>query len=151
MLFNMSIKDNFLLVKPAATEEQIIEACRMANIDEFINELPNKYDEIIVENNNNISVGQKQRLAIARAILKNTPIILFDEVTSSLDKKSKKEIDKVIQKLSEIKTVIVIAHTLDTIENFDNIIVIKKGKIMEQGSHVDLIKEKGMYYNLLNL
>mgnify|MGYP005804075517 FL=1 len=147
----MSIKDNFLMVKPDATEEQIVQACKMANIDEFIEELPNKYDEIILENNNNISVGQKQRLAIARVILKNTPIILFDEVTSSLDKKSKKEIDKVIEKLSKIKTVIVIAHTLDSIDNFDNIIVIKDGIITEQGSHEDLIEEKGMYYNLLNL
>lgn len=151
MLFNMSIRDNLLMVKPNATDAEIIEACKMASIDEFIEELPNKYDEIILENNNNISVGQKQRLAIARVILKNTPIILFDEVTSSLDKKSKIEIEKVIENLSKIKTVIVIAHTLDSVDNFDNIIVIRDGIITEQGSHIDLIEKKGMYYNLLNL
>ena len=111
MLFNMSIKENLLMVNPEATDKQIIQACKLANIEEFIETLPNKYDEIVLENDNNLSVGQKQRLAIARVILKNTPIILFDEVTSSLDKKSKKEIEKTIDTLSKIKTVIVIAHT----------------------------------------
>ena len=151
MLFNMSIKENLLMVNPEATDKQIIQACKLANIEEFIETLPNKYDEIVLENDNNLSVGQKQRLAIARVILKNTPIILFDEVTSSLDKKSKKEIEKTIDTLSKIKTVIVIAHTLDSVENFDNIIVIKDGAILEQGSHQDLIERKGMYYNLINL
>lgn len=123
----------------------------MANIDEFIETLPHKYDEIVLENNNNLSVGQKQRIAIARVILKDTPIILFDEVTSALDKKSKKEIEKTIEDLSKVKTVIVIAHTLDSVKNFDNIIVIKNGIITEQGSHDELIEHKGMYYSLISL
>lgn len=127
MLFNMSITNNLLMVNSKASEDEIKEACRLANIDEFIETLPGKYDEIIEENNNNLSVGQKQRLAIARAILKDTPIILFDEVTSSLDKNSKKQIEKAIEEISKIKTIIVIAHTLDSVENFDNIIVIKEG------------------------
>lgn len=151
MLFNMSIKNNLLMVNSKASEDEIKEACRLANIDEFIETLPGKYDEIIEENNNNLSVGQKQRLAIARAILKDTPIILFDEVTSSLDKNSKKQIEKAIEEISKIKTIIVIAHTLDSVENFDNIIVIKEGEISEQGSHAELLGQKGLYYSLMNL
>lgn len=151
MLFNMSIKNNLLMVNSKASEDEIKEACRLANIDEFIETLPGKYDEIIEENNNNLSVGQKQRLAIARAILKDTPIILFDEVTSSLDKNSKKQIEKAIEEISKIKTIIVIAHTLDSVENFDNIIVIKEGEVSEQGSHAELLGQKGLYYSLMNL
>lgn len=151
MLFNMSIKENLLMVKPDATEEQLQQACKLASIHEFIETLPHKYDEILLENNNNISVGQKQRIAIARAILKDTPIILFDEVTSALDKESKKNIEETINKISKTKTVIVIAHTLDSIENFDNIVCLKDGGIVEEGSHNDLINEKGMYYNLINI
>ena len=151
MLFNMSIKENLLMVKPDATEEQLQQACKLASIHEFIETLPHKYDEILLENNNNISVGQKQRIAIARAILKDTPIILFDEVTSALDKESKKNIEETINKISKNKTVIVIAHTLDSIENFDNIVCLKDGGIVEEGSHNDLINEKGMYYNLINI
>jgi len=151
MLFNMSIKENLLMVKPDATEEQLQQACKLASIHEFIETLPHKYDEILLENNNNISVGQKQRIAIAWAILKDTPIILFDEVTSALDKESKKNIEETINKISKTKTVIVIAHTLDSIENFDNIVCLKDGVIVEEGSHNDLINEKGMYYNLINI
>ena len=151
MLFNMSIKENLLMVKPDATEEQLQQACKLASIHEFIETLPHKYDEILLENNNNISVGQKQRIAIARAILKDTPIILFDEVTSALDKESKKNIEETINKISKTKTVIVIAHTLDSIENFDNIVCLKDGGIVEEGSHNDLINEKGMYYNLIKI
>lgn len=151
MLFNMSIKENLLMVKPDATDEQIQQACKLASIHEFIETLPHKYDEILLENNNNISVGQKQRIAIARSILKDTPIILFDEVTSALDKESKKNIEETINEIAKVKTVVVIAHTLDSIDNFDNIICLRDGVIVEKGSHNDLINEKGMYYNLLNI
>ena len=151
MLFNMSIKENLLMVKPDATDEQIKQACKLASIHDFIETLPHKYDEIMLENNNNISVGQKQRIAIARSILKDTPIILFDEVTSALDKESKKNIEETINEIAKVKTVVVIAHTLDSIDNFDNIVCLKNGVIVEEGSHNDLINEKGMYYNLLNI
>lgn len=151
MLFNMSIKENLLMVKPNATDEQIQQACKLASIHDFIETLPHKYDEILLENNNNISVGQKQRIAIARSILKDTPIILFDEVTSALDKESKKNIEETINEIAKVKTVVVIAHTLDSIDNFDNIICLRDGVIVEEGSHNDLINEKGMYYNLLNI
>ena len=144
MLFNMTIKNNLLMVNENATDEEIRHACKLANIDDFINTLPNKYDEIIEENTTNLSIGQKQRIAIARAILKNTPIILFDEITSALDKNSKRIIEKTINKLSEEKTIIVIAHTLDSIEDYDNIIVLKDGKITEQGSHSELMENKGL-------
>ena len=116
MLFNMSIKENLLMVKPDATDEQIKQACKLASIHDFIETLPHKYDEIMLENNNNISVGQKQRIAIARSILKDTPIILFDEVTSALDKESKKNIEETINEIAKVKTVVVIAHTLDSID-----------------------------------
>lgn len=151
MLFNMSIKENLLMVKLDATDEQIKQACKLASIHDFIETLPHKYNEILLENNNNISVGQKQRIAIARSILKDTPIILFDEVTSALDKESKKNIEETINKIAKVKTVVVIAHTLDSIDNFDNIICLRDGVIVEEGSHNDLINEKGMYYNLLNI
>lgn len=150
MLFNMTIKENLLMVKGNATDEEIKNACKLANIDDFIENLPNKYNEVIEENTNNLSVGQKQRIAIARAILKNTPIILFDEVTSALDKNSKKAIEKTINKLSEEKTVIVIVHTLDSIKDYDNIIVLKDGKVTEQGSHNQLINSKGLYFKMIN-
>lgn len=151
MLFNMSIKENLLMVKPDATDKQIQQACKLASIHDFIETLPHKYDEILLENNNNISVGQKQRIAIARSILKDTPIILFDEVTSALDRESKKNIEETINEIAKVKTVIVIAHTLDSINNFDNIVCLKDGIIVEEGSHKDLINEEGMYYNLLNI
>lgn len=146
MLFNMSIKDNLLMVKEDATDEELKKVCKLANIDDFIEKLPNKYNEIIEENTSNLSVGQKQRIAIARAILKNTPIILFDEVTSALDKNSKRAIERTINELSKEKTVVVIVHTLDSIKDYDNIIVLKEGKVEEHGSHEELTKQKGLYY-----
>ena len=151
ILFNMSIKENFLMVNSDATSDEIKKACHLANIDKFIESLPNKYDEIIEENTTNISVGQKQRIAIARAILKDTPIILFDEVTSALDKKSKKEIEKTIEDLSKTKTVIVIAHTLDSIKNYDKILVLRDGSLIEEGNDKELLEKKGFYYALTNL
>ena len=151
VLFNMSIKENLLMVNEKATEEDIINACKLASIDEFINTLPNKYDEIVNENNNNISVGQKQRLAIARAILRDTPIILFDEATSALDNHSKNKIEETINKLSKTKTIIIIAHSLEIVQDFDNIIMIDDGKIVEQGKHDELINNHGKYFELANV
>lgn len=151
ILFNMSIKENLLIVNEKATEEDIISACKLASIDDFINTLPNKYDEIINENNNNISVGQKQRIAIARAILRDTPIILFDEATSALDNHSKNKIEGTINKLSKTKTIIIIAHSLEIVQDFDKIIMLNDGKIAEQGKHEDLINNHGKYFELVNV
>lgn len=151
ILFNMSIRENLRIVNENADAEDIINACELANIDDFIDKLPNKYDEIITENNNNISVGQKQRIAIARAILKDTPIILFDEATSALDNYSKNKIQETINKLSKTKTIIMIAHSLEFVEDFDNIIMLEDGKIVEQGKHSELINNHGKYYELANI
>ena len=133
-----------------ATDTEIINACKLANIDSYIEELPNKYDEVITENSTNFSVGQKQRIAIARAILRDTPIILFDEATSALDNYSKNKIKETMTKLSKYKTIIMISHTLDLVEDCDNIIYIENGQVLEQGNHNTLIDKKGKYYELIN-
>ncbi len=151
ILFNMSIKENLLMIKETATQEEIEDACKLANIHDFITQLPNKYDEEINENNNNISVGQKQRIAIARAILRDTPIILFDEATSALDNYSKSKIEETISELSKNKTIILIAHSLEMVKDFDNILMINNGKIVEQGKHEELINKHGKYYELVNI
>ena len=133
-----------------ATDKEIINACKLANIDSYIEELPNRYDEIITENSTNFSVGQKQRLAIARAILRNTPIILFDEATSALDNYSKNKIKETMKKLALNKTILIISHTLDFVKDCDNIIYIENGQILEDGDHNTLIDRKGKYYELIN-
>lgn len=150
ILFNMTIKENLLMANKNATQQEIENACKLANINDFIEKLPNGYDEIINENNNNISVGQKQRIAIARAILRNTPILLFDEATSALDNYSKSKIEETIKELSRTKTIVVIAHSLDMVKDFDNILVVHDGKIIEKGGHYKLVEKKGEYYQLLN-
>ena len=137
IIFNMSIKDNLLMANFDASEEEIIQACKLANIYDFIANLPDKFNEQISENATNISSGQKQRLAIARAILRNTKIILFDEVTSNLDNYNKKKIGETINKLSKTKTIISIVHSLDELENYDNIILFEDEKIVELGSYID--------------
>ena len=147
----MSIRENLLIVNENAREEDMKNACKLANIDEFIDSLPNKYEEIINENNNNISVGQKQRIAIARAILMDTPIILFDEATSNLDNHSKNKIEETINELAKTKTIVMIAHSLELLEDFDNIIMLDNGKIVEQGKHDELINNHGKYYELANV
>ncbi|NFV14386.1 ABC transporter ATP-binding protein [Clostridium sporogenes] len=149
-LFNMSIKENLLISNPYATTSEIENACKKAYIHDYINSLPNKYDTSIVEGGVNISCGQKQRIAIARALLKNSKIILFDEVTSSLDNESQYYINKSIDEISENKTVIIIAHRLSTIMNVDQIIVLNKGTIVGSGRHSDLVKENEFYINLYN-
>lgn len=150
ILFNMTIKENLLMANENATDTEIINACKLANIDSYIEELPNKYDEVITENSTNFSVGQKQRIAIARAILRDTPIILFDEATSALDNYSKNKIKETMTKLSKYKTIIMISHTLDLVEDCDNIIYIENGQVLEQGNHNTLIDKKGKYYELIN-
>ena len=150
ILFNMSIKENLLVANESATDKEIIDACKLANIDLYIEELPNKYNEIITENSTNFSVGQKQRLAIARAILRDTPIILFDEATSALDNYSKNKIKETMKELAQNKTIIIISHTLDLVKDCDNIIYIEDGQILEGGNHNTLIEEKGKYYELIN-
>jgi ATP-binding cassette subfamily B protein len=147
-LFNMSIKENFKIIKPNVTMEEIEEVCRKAYAHEFIDKLPNRYNTIIGRNGNNLSLGQVQRLSIARGLLRNTPIILFDEATSSLDNESQSYIKKAIDDLAVDKTVIIIAHRLSTIKDADNILVLNDGDIIAHGNHAELFRENFFYREL---
>ncbi len=144
-LFNMSIKDNLLLANNSASDNEIIEACKSAYIHEYIIKLPRQYDSVIGENGVNLSGGQKQRLAIARALLKKSRIILFDEATSSLDNESQHYIKEVIGKMSSDRTVLIIAHRLSTIFDADEILVIDEGRLIDRGSHNALFARNDIY------
>ena len=146
-LFDDTIKNNILYANMMATEEEIIEAAKKSYADEFIDKLPNKYETIIGENGVRLSGGEKQRLSIARAMLKKTPIILLDEATSSLDAETESKIQDAINLLTKNKTTIVIAHRLSTILNSNKIFVIEKGKVVDEGSHEELLKKSLIYKN----
>jgi len=133
-----------------ANENQIKEAAKKAAADEFIKNLSNGYDTIIGESGIKLSGGQKQRLSIARAILKNSPIILLDEATSALDTESESQVQKAIENLIENKTTIIIAHRLSTVKNVNKIFVIENGAVIEQGSHNELINDSVVYKKLYN-
>ncbi len=148
ILFDSSVKENILYANKDASEEEFKESCRFAAADEFIKDLPQKHDTLIGENGIRLSGGQKQRLSIARAILKKSPIILLDEATSSLDAESEEVVQSAIKNLTKNKTTLVIAHRLSTIHNADKIFVIKKGILIDSGSHEELIKNCD-YYKLL--
>lgn len=147
-LFSGTIRENILLGNAQASEETIWTALKSACLDEFVKELPNKLDTEIGERGILLSGGQKQRLAIARAFVKNAPIVILDEATSALDNKSEKVVQEALDNLMKNRTVIVIAHRLSTIQNADKIVVINDGKIAEQGTHEDLLTQKGAYYAL---
>ncbi len=150
ILFNGSIKDNIVLGKQI-DDDEVYDALKTANALDFINEFNDKIDHKIADNGVNLSGGQKQRIAIARAIISKSPILILDEATSSLDSKSEKLVQDALIKLMDNKTSIVIAHRLSTVKNAQNIIVLDKGKIIEQGTHDDLISKKGVYNNLITL
>lgn len=147
-LFNISIKDNLLLANPTACENEIIEVCKIAYIHDYIMQLPDGYNTIVGENGINLSGGQKQRIAIARALLKKSKIILFDEATSSLDNESQYNIKNALDSLSNNHTVIIIAHRLTTIIGADEIIVVEDGKIVGKGNHKSLIESNDVYKRL---
>ena len=150
ILFNGSIRDNILLGKQI-DDDEVYNALKTANALDFINEFDDKIDHKIADNGVNLSGGQKQRIAIARAIISKSPILILDEATSSLDSKSEKLVQDALIKLMDNKTSIVIAHRLSTVKNAQNIVVLDKGKIVEQGTHDDLISKKGIYNNLITL
>lgn len=147
-LFNMSIFDNFKLVKEDVTLKEVREVCKKAYIDDYVMSLPKGYDTVIGEGGVNLSGGQKQRLAIARTLLLNTKIILFDEATSALDNESQEYIKKTINDLVKNHTVIIVAHRLSTIVDADEINIIEKGKLLDSGTHKELLKSCNVYKNL---
>ena len=148
ILFDDTIRSNILYGNASASDEEIINACKFAAAQDFIEKLPNKYETIIGENGIKLSGGQKQRLSIARAILKDSSIILLDEATSSLDSESEAVIQKAIENLTKNKTTIIIAHRLSTIMNCDKILVFDSGEIVAEGSHEFLVNNSSIYKNL---
>ena len=147
-IFNLSIKDNLLLAKQNVSKEEMIKACKIACIHDFIETLPEGYDTIVGEGGVTLSGGERQRLAIARALIKKTEIILFDEATSALDNETQEKIQKAIHNLKGTYTMLIIAHRLSTVINSDNIIMIDKGKIIASGTHQELMKNSKEYYKL---
>jgi ATP-binding cassette, subfamily B, bacterial MsbA len=151
ILFNDSIKNNILIGKQDATDEEVINALKIANAYEFVSELPNGMETNIGDAGNKLSGGQKQRLNIARAVLKNPPIMILDEATSALDTESEKFVQVALENMMQNRTSIVIAHRLSTIQKADNIIVMKKGRIVEQGNHNELMALNATYANLVTM
>lgn len=149
-IFNLSIKENLLLASENSTMKEIREACRTACIDDYIMSLPNKYETIVGENGTILSGGQKQRLAIARTLLMKTKIIMFDEATSALDNETQSQIQQAINNLKEKHTVLIIAHRLSTIIDCDKIFVVNNGKIVDSGTHQELLKRCNYYKDLYN-
>ena len=147
-IFHLSIRDNLRLVQPDMTEDEMIDACKLACIHDFIMSLPDRYDTVIGEGGVNLSGGQRQRLAIARAFLQKTEIILFDEATSALDNETQREIQKAISNLKKDYTILIIAHRLSTIINSDRILFIEDGKIVGEGGHKELLKKCPGYREL---
>ena len=151
ILFNDSIKNNMLIAKPDASDEEIINSLKIANAWEFIKTLSGKIETNIGDSGNKLSGGQKQRLSIARAVLKNPPILILDEATSALDSESEKLVQDALDKLMKNKTSVVIAHRLSTIQKADMIVVLNKGQIVETGKHKDLMSKEGIYSNLVKM
>lgn len=151
ILFNDTVSENIRLGKQNATSEEIQQAANIANAHEFIKDLPETYNTNIGDGGNKLSGGQKQRLSIARAVLKNPPIMILDEATSALDTESEQLVQMALEKMMENRTSLVIAHRLSTIQNADNIVVLKKGEIVEQGKHEELLAKKGEYFKLVTM
>lgn len=149
ILFNDTIKNNLLLGKQDATDAEIIDALKVANAYEFVKDLPDGIETNIGDSGNKLSGGQKQRISIARAVLKNPPIMILDEATSALDTESERLVQQALENMMQNRTSVVIAHRLSTIQNADTIVVMQKGEIVEQGTHDELIQKDGMYSKLV--
>ncbi|MED4354810.1 ABC transporter ATP-binding protein [Schinkia azotoformans] len=147
-LFSGTIKENIKYGKPDATDEEVVNAAKMANADAFINRLPNKYDTVLAENGGNLSQGQKQLLAIARVILAKPAFLILDEATSNIDTRTEHQIQVALANVMKGRTSFIIAHRLNTIQSADTIMVIDSGEIIESGSHDELLEKKGAYYEL---
>ena len=150
-LFNDTIRANICFGKPDATEEEMIAAAKKARCHDFISALPQGYDTVIGEGGGTLSGGEKQRISIARAILKNAPIIILDEATASIDPENEHLIQSAISELTKGKTIITIAHRLATIEHADQILVVDDGRIAEKGTHSELISQDGVYKRIIQI
>jgi subfamily B ATP-binding cassette protein MsbA len=151
ILFNDSVFNNIAFGLEGVSEEKVIEAAKIANAHEFIIQMENGYQTSIGERGSKLSGGQRQRLSIARAVLKNPPILILDEATSALDSQSEKLVQEALTNLMTNRTSLVIAHRLSTIQHADEILVIKKGRIVQRGTHQQLLKEEGLYRNLSSI
>ena len=152
VLFNASIKENILYGRLDASEEEIYEAAKAANVMEFVDKMPDGLDTIVGERGSSLSGGQRQRVAIARAILKNPKILILDEATSALDTESEKLVQEALDRLMEGRTAFVIAHRLSTVQNAHQIVVLNQGKLVEMGTHQELLAlENGLYNHLYSV
>ena len=147
-LFTGTIMDNIRYGNESATDEECIKAAKLSNADSFIERLPESYNTVITANGSNLSQGQRQLLSIARCAVADPPVMILDEATSSIDTRTERLVQKGTDQLMEGRTVFVIAHRLSTVQNSDAIMVLDHGHIIERGTHDDLIKQKGVYYNL---
>jgi len=147
-LFHGTVRDNIIFGNPEATEEEMVRAAQIANAEEFIVRLPNGYDTMIGERGVKLSGGQKQRLAIARAVLRDAPILILDEATSSVDTETEMLIQQALERLMAGRTTLIIAHRLSTIRNADKIVVLEGKRIVEQGTHAELMARHGLYRHL---
>ncbi len=148
VLFDLSVKENISYGLKSVSDEEITDAAKLAFADHFIQRLPRGYETLVGERGINLSGGERQRLAIARALLKNAPVLILDEATSSLDSESEQMVQQALQILMKNRTTFVIAHRLSTIQNANLILVMEKGRIVESGTHQDLLARKGLYKNL---
>ncbi|EGG23339.1 ABC transporter B family protein [Cavenderia fasciculata] len=149
ILFGGTIGQNISYGKDGATQQEIIDAAKVANAHDFIINLPNGYDTQCGEKYTQLSGGQKQRIAIARAVIRNPRILLLDEATSALDNESEKLVSQALEAITKGRTTLVIAHKLSTIQNADTIAFVKGGQIIERGSHEELLEQEGPYYQLI--
>ena len=151
VLFNASIMDNIRIGKRDATDEEVRRVARLAQCDEFVTKMPQGYQTIIGENGEILSGGERQRLSIARAMLKDAPIVILDEATANVDPENEAELQAAIEALTGGKTIIMIAHRLRTVRNADQIIVMNQGRIAQRGTHEQLMKQGGIYASLINV
>jgi ABC-type multidrug transport system fused ATPase/permease subunit len=151
ILFQGTIRENIAYGRPDATDEEIVEAAKLANADEFIVKMPHGYDSIVGERGDTLSGGQRQRIGIARALIRKSPILILDEPTAALDTESEQLVVEGLERLMKGRTVIMIAHRLSTIRDADTIIVLKDGVVAEQGSHDELVARGGVYAELYHI